>query len=167
MIIIPKMGLKIDVKSSNAQLPPNARLRLVCDYRKLNSKLPADFWKYDKQEHRIGKQGINAPYPLPKIDKMFNTICSKRFLTSLDCTRAFHGLKLSPDAAKKSAFITHLGKFQWNVAPFGLVLLPSYYSMAMQNTLSGLKDFARNYIDDVLISSYTKKKTLRTHQKSL
>ena len=38
---------------------------------------------------------------------------------TLDCTGAFHRLKLSPDAAKKNAFITHLGKFGWKVAPFG------------------------------------------------
>ena len=61
---------------------------------------------------------------------------------------------------KKSAFITHLGKFEWKVAPFGLALLPSYYSKAMQDTLSGLEDFARNYMDDVLIVSYTEKEHL-------
>ena len=62
------------------------------------------------------KQGINAPYPLPRIDEMLAFIRGCKFLTTLDCTGAFHRLKLSPDAAKKSALITHLGKFQWNVA---------------------------------------------------
>ena len=78
----------------------------------------------------------------------------------LDCTGAFHGLRLSADAAKKSTFITHLGKFEWKVAPFGLALLPSYYPKAMQDTLSGLEDFARNYMDDILIASYTEKEHL-------
>ena len=76
VIIIPKKGLEIDPKKPNAPLPPTTHLRLVCDYRKLNSKLPADFWKYDKQGCRIVKQGINAPYPLPKINEMFDTIKS-------------------------------------------------------------------------------------------
>ena len=152
IIIIPKKGLEIDPKNLKAPLPIDARLRMCCDYRKLNQKLPADFWKYDKHGQRIIKQGISAPYPLPKIDEMFDTICDKRYLTTLDCTGAFHGLKLSPDAAKKSAFVTHLGKFQWNIAPFGLALLPS---MAMQNMLSRLGSFTRNYMDDILISSYT------------
>ena len=89
---------------------------------------------------------------------MLASIKGCKFLTTLDCTGAFHGLRLSPHAAKKSAFITHLGKFKWKVAPFRLALLPSYYSKAMQDTLSGLEDFARNYMDDVLIASYTKKK---------
>ena len=79
---------------------------------------------------------------------------------TLDCTGTFHGLRLSPDAAKKSTFITHLGKIKWNIAPFGLALLPSYYSKAMQNTLSGLEDFARNYMDDILMASYTEKEHL-------
>ena len=51
-------------------------------------------------------------------------------------------------------------EFELKVAPFGLVLLPSYYSKAMQDTLSGLKDFARNYMDDILIASYTEKEHL-------
>ena len=115
----------------------------MCDYCKLNQKLAASFWSYNKEGRRIKKQGINTPYPLPHIDEMLTSIQGCKFLTTLDCTGAFHGLKLSPDAAKKSAFITHLGKFKWNVAPFGLALLPLYYSKMMQDTLSSLEDFAR------------------------
>ena len=60
------------------------------------------------------------PYPLPHIDKMLALIRGHKFLTNLDWTGAFHRLKLSPDAANKSAFITHRRKFQWNVVPFRL-----------------------------------------------
>ena len=85
----------------------------------------------------------------------------------LDRTGVSHGLKLSPDAAQKSAFITHLGKFEWKVAPFGLALLPSYYSKAMQETLSGLEDFARNYMDDVIYIILHRNGALRAHQTSV
>ena len=91
---------------------------------------------------------------------MLASIRDCKFLTTPDCSGAFHGLKLSPDAAKKSALITHLGKFQWTIAPFGLALLPSYYSKAMQDTLSRLEEFTRNYMDDILIVSYTKNEHL-------
>ena len=47
VIIAPKKGLETP-KDPKEPLPINARLRLVCDYRKLNQKLPADFWNYDK-----------------------------------------------------------------------------------------------------------------------
>ena len=78
----------------------------------------------------------------------------------LDCTGAFQRTQAVTGAAKKNAFITHLRKFQWNVASFELALVPSYYSKAMQDTLSGLKDFARNYMDNILIASYTEKEHL-------
>ena len=133
---------------------------MCCDYWKLNAKLPANFWNYDKQGRKNMKQGINAPYSLPQIDKMFSTIRGKWYLTTLDCTGAFHRLKLLPDTAKKSAFITHLGKFEWKVAPFRLALLSSYYSKAMQDTLSRLEHFTRNYMDDIIISCFTEKEHL-------
>ena len=159
VIIIPKKGLELP-KDPGTPLPITAKLRLVCDYRKLNKKLPADFWSYDKQSWRIEKHGINVPYPLPCIDEILALIQGCKFLMTLDCTGTFHGLRLSPDTAKKSTFITHLGKFEWNIASFGLALLPSYYSKAMQDMLSGLEDFARNYMDYVLIASYTEKEHL-------
>ena len=145
VIIVPKKGLETP-KDPKIPLPVDARLRLVCDYHKLNQKLPADFWSYNKEGQRIQKQGINAPYPLLCIDEMLASIRSHKFLTTLDNTGTFHKLKLSPDAAMKSTFITQLGKFQWNIAPLGLMLLPSYYSKAMQDKLSGLEEFTRNYM---------------------
>ena len=89
--VISVRGLEIDPKIPKAPLPITTRLRMYCDYRKL---------KYNKHRQRIVKQGISAPYPLPKIDEMFDTIWGKWYLTTLDCTGAFHSLKLSPDAAK-------------------------------------------------------------------
>ena len=73
VIIVPKKGFKLP-KDPGTPLPITAKLRLVCDYRKLNKKLPADLWSYDKEGWRIEKHGINAPYPLPRIDKMSTLI---------------------------------------------------------------------------------------------
>ena len=161
VIIVPKKGLQVNQSNPGEPLPLDAKLRICCDYCKLNSKLPADFWNYDKHGKRIIKQGVNPPYPLPRIDKMFDTIWGKWYLTTLDCTGAFQGLKLSPDAAKKSTFITHLGKFEWKVAPFGLVLLPITTPLRQcRKHLSGLEDFARNYMDDIIISSFTEREHL-------
>ena len=155
VIIVPKKGLEVP-KDPGTPLPVTAKLRLVCDYKKLNKKLPADFWSYDKDGRRIDNHGINAPYPLPHIDEMLASITGHKFLMTLDCT--VHSM--DSDHHQKSAFITHLGKFKWKVAPFGLALLQSYYSKAMQDTLSGPEEFARNYMDDVLIASYTEKEHL-------
>ena len=42
MIIVPKKGLEV-TEDAKKPLPIDTRLRLVCDYRKLNQKLPVDF----------------------------------------------------------------------------------------------------------------------------
>ena len=73
VIIVPKKGLELP-KDPGTPLPVTAKLRLVCDYRKLNKKLPADFWSYDKEGRRIEKHGIHTPYPLPCIDEMLASI---------------------------------------------------------------------------------------------
>ena len=39
----------------------------------------------------------------------------------MDCTGAFHRLKLSPEAAEKSAFITHLGKIEYEKGSLNLI----------------------------------------------
>ena len=64
VIIVPKKGLEVP-KDPGTPLPVTAKLRMVCDYRKLNKKLPADFCSYDEDGRRIDNHGINAPYPLP------------------------------------------------------------------------------------------------------
>ena len=73
VITAPKKGLELP-KDPDTPLPITAKLRLVCDYRKLNKKLPADFWSYNKEGRRIEKHRINAPYPLPCIDEMLASI---------------------------------------------------------------------------------------------
>ena len=49
-------------------------LRLVCDYHKLNQKLLADVWSYNKKGWMISKQGINTLYSLQCIEEMFAAI---------------------------------------------------------------------------------------------
>ena len=49
VIIVPKKGLQANQGNPGEPLGLDAKLRMCCDYRKLNSKLPADFWNHDKQ----------------------------------------------------------------------------------------------------------------------
>ena len=77
VMILPKKGLEVKLEDTRKPIPIDAGLRLVCDYHKLNQKLPADFWSYDKEGQKISRQGINAPYPLLRINEMFTAILGK------------------------------------------------------------------------------------------
>ena len=49
VIIMPKKGLEVKLEDPKKPLLIDTRLRLVCNYCKLNQKLPADFWSYNKE----------------------------------------------------------------------------------------------------------------------
>ena len=55
VIIVPKKGLQTDPENPWKPFPVTAKLHTCCDYRKLNTKLPADFWDYNKEGKRIVK----------------------------------------------------------------------------------------------------------------
>ena len=46
---VPKKGLQANQGNPRELLPLNAKLHMCCDYHKLNSKLPADFWNHNKK----------------------------------------------------------------------------------------------------------------------
>ena len=59
------------------------------------------------------------------------------------------------EAKKKTAFVTADGKYQWNIAPFGLATAASMFQYLMSKVLTGLNNFAFSYLDDILIFSET------------
>jgi hypothetical protein len=63
----------------------------------------------------------------------------------------------------KTAFVTSLGQYEWNVMPFGLKNAPSEFHNIMNDILSPLSKYSIVYIDDVLIFS----KSVEEHWKHL
>lgn len=61
----------------------------------------------------------------------------------------------------KTAFITNVGLFEWNVVPFGLKNAPALFQRCMEIILQPCKDFAKVYFDDILIHSKTEQEHLR------
>ena len=53
IIIVPKKGLQPGPDDAENPFLVTAKLHLCCNYCKLNSKLPADFWNYNKEDRKI------------------------------------------------------------------------------------------------------------------
>jgi hypothetical protein len=111
--------------------------RFGCDYRNLNS---------------ITK---DISYPMPVIEEVIATLHGTTWFTSLDCRSSFWQLPLTKSAKDKSTLTTHIGKFKWEVVPFGLKGSPSTFMSFMNQVLEGLNKFTLVYMDDILI--HTKK----------
>ena len=70
-------------------------------------------------------------YPLPKIDEMFAKLCGAKIFTTLDLCSGYYHLGLTDEAKPKTAFITHHGKWHFNMVPFGLAQAPSHFQQLM------------------------------------
>ena len=117
---------------------PDGSLRMCIDYRALN------------------KLTVKNKYPLPRIDDLMDNLGGAKCFSSMDLTSGYHQLLLNPEDCAKTAFNTHIGKYEWKVLPFGLSNAPAVFQ-AVMNKLFGkaLNKFVCVYLDDILVFSKT------------
>ena len=58
-------------------------------------------------------QGVLCLLPLLKIDELYVMLNSSAVYSSLDCTSGYHYIALSPEAQKKTVYVTPFGKFEF------------------------------------------------------
>ena len=56
-----------------------------------------------------------------------DNLAGARYFSSLDLTAGYHQLRLQPSDIPKTAFNTHMGKFEYKVLPMGLTNAPSVF----------------------------------------
>jgi hypothetical protein len=116
----------------------NGKIRFCIDYRDLN---------------KITEKDV---YPLPKIDDMLDTFNGSKWFTSIDLASGYWQIEMDEEDAKKTAFITGEGLYEWKVMPFGLTNAPGTFQRMMHEVLGDLiYTKAPVYIDDVNIHSKT------------
>ena len=79
---------------------PDGTLRMCIAYRALN---------------KITK---NNKYPIPRIDDLMDNLSGAKYFSALDFTSGYHQLSLQPSDVPKTAFNTHIGKYEWKVLPW-------------------------------------------------
>ena len=77
-------------------------LRPVVDYRKL---------------HKVTK---SDPFPMPRIDDLIDGLSSARYISTLDLTKGYWQVPVEEKSRAKTAFVAPMGKYEFNVMPFGL-----------------------------------------------
>ncbi|PIK36770.1 hypothetical protein BSL78_26396 [Apostichopus japonicus] len=112
-------------------------IRICTDYRKLNQVT-----KFDA-------------YPIPRVDDIIDDVSGSPFISTLDLTKGYYQVPLSQAAREKSAFITPFGLFEYLVMPFGMRNAPATFQRLVDNVLQGCEEFAKAYIDDIVIFSKT------------
>jgi hypothetical protein len=115
----------------------SGQLRLVVDYRDLNSKIKLD------------------EYPIPMTRTIMNDLAGADWITSMDVRSGFSNLRMKPGSEAATAFKTFYGLFEYTVMPMGLATAPSIFQRFINSVLNPyLGIFCHAYLDDVVI--YTK-----------
>lgn len=108
--------------------------RFCVDFRKLNAITVKDC------------------YPMPFIDEKLESLRGKNFFSSLDLTAGYWQFLVDPASRRFTAFISHLGIFEFIRMPFGLCNAGATFQRSMEEMLQGV-DNSTAYIDDILTSS--------------
>ena len=86
-------------------------VRFCVDYRKVNAVS-----KFDA-------------YPMPRVDELLDRLGTARFYSTLDLTKGYWQIPLSPMTKEKTAFTTPFGLHQFVTLPFGLFGLQRLFSV--------------------------------------
>eukprot|EP00731_Ephydatia_muelleri_P001970 Em0001g1970a len=110
-------------------------LRLCVDYRRLNAVSESD------------------AYPMPRVDDLIDRLGGVSYITTMDLTRGYWQVPVSPDDKHKTAFAAPSGLFQFTRMPFGLKGAPATFQRLVDRVLQGLEEFSGAYIDDIIVFS--------------
>lgn len=108
--------------------------RLCVDYRKLNQQMVSD------------------QYPLPLLWQQVQKTAGHLYYITIDLNWGFWNLPLHPESRHYTAFITHLGLYEFKVVPFGVKNSPPEFQRMMDTVMAEL--LSKNvvcYVDDIII----------------
>lgn len=95
--------------------------------------------------------------PIPCIDELMSNISNAKIFSKIDLRGAYNLLRIRPGDEWKTAFVCHLGQFQYKVMPFGLKTAPAIFQSMMEDIFGDLlRHSVVVYLDDILIYSSTK-----------
>lgn len=109
-------------------------VRILTDFRKLNAVLK------------------RKPFPLPKISDLLQKLSGFRYATAIDLSMGYYHIPLDEEAQKLCTTILPWGKYQYLRLPMGIKNSPDIFQAIMMDLLGDV-DYARTYIDDILVTS--------------
>ena len=107
------------------------------------------------------------PFTMPLIDEMLDQLSIAKYLSKLDLNKGFYQIPEHKEDKEKTAFLSPLGKYNFNRMPFGLRNAPAIFQCLMNRVLAGQEEYCAAYIDDIVIYSNTWSEHLKHIQEVL
>lgn len=113
-------------------------LRLVVDYRYLNSIT------------------ISLHYEIPKIEHLTSQFEGCKVFSKIDCKSSFYQIPVEASSQLLTTITTPLGHFKFTRMPFGLKNAPMAFQEFIETVITAdMKSFTEVYIDDIIVKSKT------------
>ena len=101
----------------------------------------------------INKVTINNPFPLPRTEDLLEKLSTSQYITTLDLTKGYYQIKCADKTRNRTAFIVGNNKYEFTRMPFGTRNASGIFQRLIQKILYDCRDYAENFIDDVVIHS--------------
>ena len=116
---------------------------------------PDGSWRFCIDFRMLNAVSKRMGWPLPNIAQMLNRLGSKKpkIFGIVDLTSGYHQAPLAKESRRFTAFITHMGVYEWCRVAKGLKGAASYFQQEMAVTvLKGIiYQLCELYLDDILI----------------
>ena len=105
-------------------------------------------------------RGLNAitqkdAYPVPLQTEVIAMVHDSKFISTIDATSFFYQWRVHPNDRHKLTVVTHRGQETFKVAVMGFCNSPAYVQRQIDRILRPCRNFARAYVDDIVIYSRT------------
>ena len=127
ILVVPKKQDHVDAKNLQGSNNGKFNLQLCINYRKLNSHIQTAC--QIKANGSLGK--VISNYPLLTIDSILAHFNGCKYFLTIDLRLGYYHIKLSREAAEKTALITDKGKWIFHSLPFGINISPSVFSYVL------------------------------------
>lgn len=115
---------------------PDGSLRMCLDYRALNEIT------------------VKRRFPMPNIADLFDQLQGAKIFSSLDLQQGYYQIRIPEEDVSKTAFMTHLGQFEFKVLCMGLTNAPATFQETMNRVFAPyLGKFVLVYLDDIMVYS--------------
>ena len=94
-------------------------------------------------------------YPLLTNDSILAHFNGCKYISTINLWLDYYHIKLSKEAAEKTAFITDKGKWIFHSLPFNINIGPSAFSYILGKVLAQCTEFTLNYLDNIMVFSET------------
>ena len=108
----------------------------------------------------LNKIVVSDAYPMPTQADITAAVAGCKYISVIDAMGYFHQWGVKLEDRYKQTVISHRGQEQFNVAVMGFKNSPAYVQRQTDLLLKDMREFARTFIDDIVIFSRTRKEHL-------